>query len=153
MITASFKHFIKGITFNIKLVSPNNAKSYDNITIANKLVYDYYKKKDSNYDIYFRPETTKFILLDLDDLSTTQLKQTLAQLQINKHKCSFLIQTSKNNYKAWFYCPQSTDWETYKPIAKHLANKFGGDLKSFKAKQVGRLPPYTANSHGGYGCT
>lgn len=44
MITTLFKHFIKGITFNIKLVSPNNAKSYDNITITNKLVYDYHKK-------------------------------------------------------------------------------------------------------------
>ena len=106
------------------------------------------KKNDFKYDIYFRPETTKFILLDLDDLSTTQLKKTLAQLQTNKYKCSFLIQTSKKNYQAWFYCPQSTDWETYKQIAKHLANKFGGDLKSCKSKQVGRLPPYKNKKQG-----
>jgi hypothetical protein len=86
------------------------------------------------YNIYFRPISYEFVLLD--DLDRPALAD-LATLQP-----AALIETSPANYQAWLILPLAPSREQHGTIARFLAARLGADLASAKPDQIGRLPGF-----------
>lgn len=132
-----FKKYDKVVTFNIRLISTTGQRAFsiDIPTIEYKPTN--YIDANKTRDIYFRPNSTKFLMIDLDNNPSNQ---TLTAI---KKKGAFLIvQTSKGHFQAWFYYPNSKNWEEYTKTCKYLTSCYNGDLNSCKPKQVGRLIGY-----------
>lgn len=93
-------------------------------------------KNAQGYNIYFRPQGYKYILLD--DIAKDQLSP------IAEIKPCLLIETSPNNYQVWLRLPTApTDREHAKRICRHLAEKYKADKGSAEPDHIGRLPSYT----------
>ena len=102
------------------------------------------------YNIFGRPLSNRHILVDdlhvdaLDDLVEAGLAPAV------------VIETSKANYQAWLtVSDQDLNEAVAAATARILAERFGGDIRSAKAGQLGRLPGFTNRkdkheSHGLY---
>ena len=132
-----FKH----TKFNIRFISKQGKgnRSFSTNKIGT------YTKENETHEVYFRPEEPCYILVDLDSNPSLGTLTSIA-----KAKAFLIVQTSKTRYQAWFYCPDSKDWETYEKVAKYLANKFDGDMGAAHKKQVGRLPNYKNHKRNGF---
>jgi len=130
-----FKQYNKNITFNVRIIKNAGKNSFSLTNI--KSIYDNQFNSNSEHNIFFRPESYKFILIDLDNNPSEQILKEI------KLKGAFMIiQTSKNHFQAWFYYNKVDSWETYTKIAKFLSKLYNADMNSTKSKQVGRLPGY-----------
>jgi hypothetical protein len=93
-------------------------------------------KNAQGYNIYFRPQSYEYILLD--DITKDQLAP------IAEIKPCLLIETSPNNYQVWLRLQSApTDREHAKEICRYLAEKYHADKGSAEPDHIGRLPSYT----------
>lgn len=93
-------------------------------------------KNAQGYNIYFRPQSYEYILLD--DIAKDQLT-SIAEI-----KPCLLIETSPNNYQIWLRLQSvPTDREHAKEICRYLADKYKADKGSAEPDHIGRLPSYT----------
>lgn len=160
-----FTHFVDDITFNVRLIKESTPfdpypiqQSLDNYLLTNRNYPRLQQKNEQGYNIYFRPNDTRFILLDIDNISIPRWRTTYGEITgrgqrsahgssmvrtQQKFKAFLILETSPHHFQAWFYCSKCDTWDKYKKIAKKLALKFRGDMGSTKSKQVGRLPRFT----------
>jgi hypothetical protein len=99
---------------------------------------EWYRARNANgCHIYGRPNSTKYILLDLD--SDGQAK--LDQLKSDNFTPTAVIETSPDNFHVWI-AVSGVDLPI--PIAttlsKLICKRYGGDVGSTDALHVGRLP-------------
>lgn len=121
-------------------------KSITDITIGKDykdLLKGFDKHNKYKKAIYFRPMSPNFLMIDLDskkyNLDTESGLQKSGVLKF----CPFLIvETSKMKFQAWYYHKDITDWKIYDRVGYNLNTILGGDDKSIKSRQVGRLPGY-----------
>jgi hypothetical protein len=91
-------------------------------------------KNYAGFNIYFRPDSLEFILLD--DLERNRLRE-VAEL-----KPATLVETSNENYQAFLILPVVPNFAQAANICKSLAIKVGADQASAKPLQVARLPGF-----------
>lgn len=145
----------------------NNIKNYPVITkqqMRVKMEY-FYQQNLLDRDLYFRPNNMKYILLDLDNIPKTKWKKILRifrgqSLSYGYYSNSasykfkiqpfYIVNTSENNYQAWFWCPQIKSWDEYVAVAKWLAKEFGGDMGATGKGQLGRVPKSYNAKRGGH---
>lgn len=90
------------------------------------------------YHVYGRPAANRYILVD--DLCADGLDA----MKSDGHRPAVTIETSKGNYQAWITitAEKLTDAEAT-AAGRLLAQRYGGDIRSAKAAQAGRLPGTT----------
>ena len=133
-----FKLYDNNVKFNVRLINSDPTfKRNMSINEVREIIPNEYKTNNIKSDIFFRPESKNFIMVDLDS------NPSQAVLKVIKDKGAFLIiQTSRYHYQAWFYNKRVPSWEDYTKKAKYSAHLFKGDMASTKSKQVGRIPGY-----------
>mgnify|MGYP001189000385 FL=1 len=97
-------------------------------------------KNAQGYNIFFRPADPRFILID--DVCV----DAIAAMEYDGIRIAAVIETSPNNFQAWISIDARrqpdqwrVSWETYEVAARTLTQRYNGDLRSAKRKQLGRL--------------
>jgi hypothetical protein len=145
--------FPKDQQYEIRII-PNNRNSNlkpiacGGETIAGIKSLNLHIHNEHYNNIYFRPQSYNYVLLDLDhnkiNLANKEIRQSSL---IMKYKPLLIIQSSKGKYQVWYDVPSITNWTQYKNIAKNLAIKFYGDIKATSSRMVRRLPYYYNNKY------
>ena len=89
------------------------------------------------YHIYGRPNSTRYVLLDLDKDGEAVVRQ----MRMDKFALSALVETSAGKFQAWIAVSRE---DLPVPVAtalgKLIAKRYNGDKGSTNAFHVGRLP-------------
>ena len=89
------------------------------------------------YHIYGRPNSTRYVLLDLDKDGEAVVRQ----MRMDKFALSALVETSAGKFQAWIAVSRE---DLPVPVAtalgKVIAKRYNGDRGSTDALHVGRLP-------------
>ena len=89
------------------------------------------------YHIYGRPNSTRYVLLDLDKDG----EAVVQQMRMDKFALSALVETSAGKFQAWIAVSRE---DLPVPVAtalgKVIAKRYNGDKGSTDALHVGRLP-------------
>ena len=94
-------------------------------------------KNADEYHIYGRPNSTRYVLLDLDKDGEAVVRQ----MRMDKFALSALVETSAGKFQAWIAVSRE---DLPVPVAtalgKVIAKRYNGDRGSTDALHVGRLP-------------
>lgn len=90
------------------------------------------------YHVYGRPAANQYILVD--DLC----EDALDCMKADGHRPAVIVESSKSNYQAWIaIAKEPVEDAEATAISRLLAQRYGGDMRSAKASQLGRLPGTT----------
>ena len=94
-------------------------------------------KNADEYHIYGRPNSTRYVLLDLDKDGEAVVRQ----MRMDKFALSALVETSAGKFQVWIAVSRE---DLPVPVAtalgKLIAKRYNGDMGSTDARHVGRLP-------------
>jgi len=94
-------------------------------------------KNAQGYNVYFRPISYNFVIVD--DVSTDAFDAMFR----DGIRPAAIVETSTENFQVWIMIGDQAapaDAATATRVAKYLASTYGGDLRSARADQLGRLP-------------
>jgi hypothetical protein len=101
-------------------------------------------KNAGGYNIFFRPISREFVLVDDLDING------LEAMHGDGIRTAVEIKTSKANFQAWIRVADRSrrlDRETINHISRYLAYTYGSDMRSAKPEQLGRLPGFRNRDH------
>ncbi len=96
-------------------------------------------KNAHDYHIFFRPFGREYVLVD--DLTA----QALAKIADDGIRTAAELATSPGNFQAWVRIGNRNSRisdDDMRQVARYLAHRYGGDMRSAKSSQLGRLPGF-----------